>query len=73
MDVTAVRAGASFYPMHLFSKENSTHYDCKFNQALENVFRKSINEMTYKIGHVFFVAYDLRSTKRRDLGLGSKS
>jgi hypothetical protein len=67
---TAVTAGASFYPMHLSSKENSMHYDCKFNQALQNVFRISINEMTYKIGHAFLVAYNLRSTKRRD-SLGS--
>jgi hypothetical protein len=70
---TAVTAGASFYPMHLSSKENSMHYDYKFNQALQNVFRISINEMTDKIGQAFLVAFDLRSTKRRDLGLGSKS
>lgn len=68
-----VKAGASFYPMHLSSKENSMHYDYKFNQALQNVFRISINEMTDQIGHAFLVAYDLRSTKRTDVGLGSKS
>jgi hypothetical protein len=54
------------------SKENSMHYYYKFNQALVNVFRISTNETTDQIGHVFLVAYDLRSTKRRDFGLGSK-
>ena len=68
-----VTAGACFYAMHLSSKENSKHYDYKFNQALQYVFRIPINEMTEQIGHAFLVAYDLRSTKRRDLGLGSKS
>jgi len=70
---TAVTAGASFYPMHLSSKKTSMHYDYKFNQALQNVFRILITEMTDQIGNAFLVAYDLRSTKRRDLGLGSKS
>jgi len=56
----AVTAGTSFYPMHLFSKENSMHYNYKFNQALQNVFRISIHEMTERNVHAFLGHYDLR-------------